>query len=451
MVVITGITLEFQFGTNWAFYSQYVGDVFGVPLSIEGMTAFMLEAAFFGVFFFGWDRVTKTQHWLATLFLAIGSSLSALIILVAKGWMQHPVGTYFNFHTMRMELTSFSQLFMNPDAQVRFVHTLSAGYVTDSIFVLAISAWYILKGRDLAFAKRSFAIAAGFGLASVLSVIVLGDQNGLNVENVQAPKMAALEGVWNTPKPPAAWTLFAIPDQKAHKNLYEIQILWALSLISHHNLSGTVEGINQIITRNKVRVERGMKAYAALDKIRHGDRSKATIAEFDQYKEDLGYRLLLKKYTQNPQHATQHQINMAANNTIPNVFVTFWSFRIMVLCGILMLLLFALAVYYSARGVVFNKRWLLKAAVLAFPLSWLASEFGWTLAEMGRQPWTVFGVLPTFLSTSSLSAHDLWTSLVGFVILFFGLAIVEVYLMVKYARIGPSVLRTGKYHFEDKA
>ena len=170
MGVITGITLEFQFGTNWAYFSQYIGDVFGVPLAIEGMSAFMLESALFGIFFFGWEKVSKTAHWFSTLALAIGSSLSALVILVANGYMQHPVGAHFDFTQMRVVFGSWTQLWMNPDAQVRFVHTVAAGYVTGAMFVIAVSAYYILKGRDLQFAKRSFAIAAGFGLASTLSV-----------------------------------------------------------------------------------------------------------------------------------------------------------------------------------------------------------------------------------------------------------------------------------------
>ena len=191
--VTTGITLEFQFGTNWAYYSQYVGDIFGAPLAIEGLMAFFLESTFVGLFFFGWDRLSKQVHLMVTFLVALGSSLSALWILIANAWMQHPVGAAFNFETMRMELTSFKELFFNPVAQVKFVHTVGAGYVTASIFVLAISSWYLLKGRDTAFARRSFAVAAGFGLASILSVIVLGDETGYEVGQVQKVKLAAME------------------------------------------------------------------------------------------------------------------------------------------------------------------------------------------------------------------------------------------------------------------
>lgn len=449
MAVITGITLEFQFGTNWAYYSQYVGDVFGVPLSIEGMTAFMLEGAFFGMFFFGWNRVSKKAHLVSTIMLALGASLSGLVILIANGWMQHPVATYFNFHTMRMELTNFSEVVFNADAMVRFLHTVAAGYVTGAMFVLSISAWYLLKRRDVAFAKRSFIIAAIFGLLATCSVIFLGDENGLNLEHVQSEKMAAMEGVWNTPKAPAAWNIVAIPDMKHHKNAFAIEVPYALSLIAGHDLSTTIPGMNQLVEKNKVKIRRGMKAYAALEKIRRGNQSKAVLAQFSTYSQDLGYGLLLKKYTANVSRASVEQINKAARDTIPDVWTLFYGFRIMVFCGLLMLLVFALAFFWSVKGSAWRRRWFLKLALLCLPLPWIAAEMGWVVAEMGRQPWTVYGILPTFLSTSTLTIHQVAWSLTGFAILFFGLASVEVFLMIKYARVGPSCLHTGRYHFED--
>ncbi|MFA5531267.1 MAG: cytochrome ubiquinol oxidase subunit I, partial [Thiohalomonadaceae bacterium] len=196
--VTTGITMEFQFGTNWAYYSHYVGDIFGAPLAIEGLMAFFLESTFIGLFFFGWDRLSKGKHLMVTFLTAFGSNLSALWILVANGWMQNPVGSEFSFETMRMEMTSFAEVLFNPVAQVKFVHTVSAGYTTGAMFVLGISAYYLLKGRDLGFARRSFAIAAGFGLASALSVIVLGDESGYELGDVQRTKLATIEGEWET-------------------------------------------------------------------------------------------------------------------------------------------------------------------------------------------------------------------------------------------------------------
>lgn len=176
--VATGLTMEFEFGTNWAYYSHYVGDIFGAPLAIEGMMAFFLESTFVGMFFFGWDRLSRVQHLVVTWMMAIGTSLSALWILIANGWMQNPVGTEFNIETMRMEMTSFADVILNPVAQVKFIHTVAGGYVAGSMFVLSISAYYLLKGRDIGFAKRSFAVAAGFGMAAILSVILLGDESG---------------------------------------------------------------------------------------------------------------------------------------------------------------------------------------------------------------------------------------------------------------------------------
>lgn len=193
--VTTGLTMEFQFGTNWAYYSHYVGDVFGAPLAIEGLMAFFLESTFVGLFFFGWDRLSKVQHLSVTWLMAIGTNLSALWILIANGWMQNPVGAEFSYETMRMEMVDFAAVLLNPVAQVKFIHTVAAGYVTGAMFVLSISAWYILKGRDLGFAKRSFAVAAGFGMASILSVILLGDESGYEAGDVQKMKLAAISGM----------------------------------------------------------------------------------------------------------------------------------------------------------------------------------------------------------------------------------------------------------------
>src|SRR3989338_2618189 len=204
MGVATGITMEFQFGTNWAYYAHYVGDVFGTPLAIEGFMAFFLEATFVGVFFFGWDRISKVQHLIVTWLVALGSNLSALWILIANGWMQHPKGAFFNFQTLRMEVKSFSDVLFNPVAQAKFVHTVSAGYVTGALFMLSISAYYLLRNRNRAFAIRSMTVAASFGLAAALSAIVLGDESGyLDGEN-QKMKIAAIESMWDTEKPPAS-------------------------------------------------------------------------------------------------------------------------------------------------------------------------------------------------------------------------------------------------------
>jgi cytochrome d ubiquinol oxidase subunit I len=217
MGITTGITMEFQFGMNWAYFSHYVGDIFGAPLALEGLMAFFLESTFVGLFFFGWDRLGKVQHLGVTFLVALGSNLSALWILIANAWMQNPVGAEFNVDTMRMELVSFADLLFNPVAGPKFVHTLAAGYVAASMFVLGISSYYLLRLRDPSFAVRSFAVAAGFGLASVLSVIVLGDESGYTTGDVQKVKLAAIEAEWETAKPPASFTAFGFPDQRRRK------------------------------------------------------------------------------------------------------------------------------------------------------------------------------------------------------------------------------------------
>src|ERR1700761_1272535 len=214
--VATGITMEFQFGMNWAYYSHYVGDIFGTPLAIEGLMAFFLEASFIGLFFFGWDRLSRPAPLAVTWLVALGSNLSALWILVANGWMQHPVGARFNPDTMRMEVTDFAAVIFNPVAQAKFVHTVSAGYVTGSVFVLAISAYYLLRGRHIELAKRSMTVAASFGLAASLSVVVLGDESGYTAGENQKMKIAAIEAMWDTEPAPASFTLFGLPNQQTH-------------------------------------------------------------------------------------------------------------------------------------------------------------------------------------------------------------------------------------------
>ncbi|WP_430317257.1 cytochrome ubiquinol oxidase subunit I [Pseudomonas nitroreducens] len=446
--VTTGLTMEFQFGTNWAYYSHYVGDIFGAPLAIEGLMAFFLESTFIGLFFFGWERLSKVQHLSVTWLVALGSNLSALWILIANGWMQNPVGAEFNFQTMRMELTDFGALLFNPVAQVKFVHTVAAGYVTGAIFVLAISSYYLLKKRDQGFARRSFAIASAFGLASILSVIILGDESGYEIGDVQKTKLAAIEAEWETHPAPAGFTLIGLPNQEQQRTDYAIKIPYVLGLIATRSLDKEVTGIKDLLAQHEARIRHGMTAYALLQKLRGGDKSEATLAQFNQVKNDLGYGLLLKKYTPEVVDATEEQIRLATLDTIPDVFTLFFSFRIMVGCGFLMLALFACAFYASARKNEERKRWLLKWALWSLPLPWLAAQTGWYVAEHGRQPWSIGEVLPVHLSASSLSTGDVWGSLLALIAFYSLLLVVEMYLMIKFARLGPSSLHTGRYHFE---
>jgi cytochrome d ubiquinol oxidase subunit I len=449
--VTTGLTMEFQFGTNWAYYSHYVGDIFGAPLAIEGLMAFFLESTFVGLFFFGWDRLSKRAHLMVTFLVALGSNLSALWILIANAWMQHPIGAEFNFETMRMELTSFKELILNPVAQVKFVHTVGAGYVAASIFVLAISSYYLLKGRDLAFARRSFAVAAGFGLASILSVIVLGDETGYVVGQVQRVKLAAMEAEWETEPPPGHFTVFGFPNQDEQKTAAEIKIPWVGGVIVTRSLDTPVIGVKDLIAENEQRIRSGMKAYASLEKLRSGDKSEYNEVQFNHNKENLGYGLLLKRYSPAVVDATDAHIKQAARDTIPNVAAMFWAFRIMVGIGFYLLALIAVSFYFCATRAFEQKRWLLKLLFISLPAPWIAIELGWFVAEYGRQPWTIGGVLPTYLSTSTLGVGDVIGSMVAMIALYTVFLAAEMYLMTKFVRLGPSSLHTGRYHFEQEA
>jgi len=446
--VTTGITMEFQFGTNWAYYSHYVGDIFGAPLAIEGLMAFFLESTFIGLFFFGWEKLSKRQHLTITYLTAIGSNLSAVWILIANGWMQNPVGAEFSWVTMRMEMTSFWDLVFNPAAQAKFVHTVSAGYVTGAMFVLGISSWYLLKGRHVEFAKRSFRIAAAFGFASALSVIVLGDESGYAVTEHQQTKLAAMEGMWTTEEAPAPFTLFALPDDEKRENRAEVKIPYALGLIATRSTDKVLPGIDQLEAQAAERVQRGIVAVKALERLRKDGGDADLKAAFEANKADLGFGLLLRKYAVDVGAATPEMVAQAARDSIPKVAPMFWTFRVMVALGFSFALLFALSFWYSAKNTFTEKRWLLRWAVWFLPLPWIASEMGWFVAEYGRQPWTIYGILPTHLSTSTLSAGSLYGSLAGFLFFYTGLLVVEMYLMFKYARLGPASLGTGRYEGE---
>ncbi|MDP5031584.1 MAG: cytochrome ubiquinol oxidase subunit I [Paraglaciecola sp.] len=446
--VTTGLTMEFQFGTNWSYYSHYVGDIFGAPLAIEGLMAFFLESTFVGLFFFGWDRLTRVQHLTVTWLVAIGSNLSALWILIANGWMQNPVGSEFNYETMRMEVTNFAEVIFNPVAQVKFVHTVSAGYVTGAMFVLSLSAYYLLKRQDVNFAKRSFAIAAAFGLASVISVIILGDESGYEIGDVQKMKLAAIEAEWETQPAPADFTLIGFPSQEKQETLGAVKIPYALGIIATRSLSEEVEGIHELQQKARLRIVNGMKAYGLLTQLKAGQDTPQVRAAFEEVKQDLGYGLLLKRYTDEVVDATEAQIDQAAKDTTPKVAPIFWSFRVMVACGFFMLFIFAFAFWLSTKHQIEKPRWFLRLALWSLPLPWIACETGWFVAEYGRQPWSIAEILPTRLAASSLTTGQVWTSMIGIILFYTVLLIIEMYLMIRFSKQGPSSLHTGKYDLE---
>lgn len=437
--VATGLTMEFQFGTNWSFYSSFVGDTFGAPLAIEGLMAFFLESTFIGLMVFGWDRMNKAQHLLVTYAVALGSNFSALWILVANSFMQHPQGAAFNPVTMRMELQSFSTLFFNPDAQSKFVHTVLAGYVTAAIFVCGVSAWYMLKGRHLDIARRSFRVAAVFGMLGGAGVITLGDALGYVGAHVQPTKLAAMEALWTPEKAPMAFNAIAFPNQAEQKNDFAIRIPALLSILVTHSLDGTVPAIDQLEAEARERIRNGIPAVQAMEKLSANPRDEAALAQFNAHGKDIGYGFLVLRHAPGGDltKVGDAEIARAARDTIPEVWIVFWSFRVMVGFGLLMLAYLVLASMMTLSGKVGEQRWFQWVAVLMIPVPFLACEVGWLVAEVGRQPWTVNEMLPTWLSASTHSTAYMVFSLGGFILLYTIFAIVEVFLMLHFIRKGP--------------
>ena len=436
--VATGLTMEFEFGTNWSFYSSFVGDIFGAPLAIEGLMAFFMEATFIGLMNFGWERLKPGQHLAVTYLVALGSNLSALWILVANSFMQNPQGAHFNPATMRMELTSLPELIFSYDAQAKFVHTSIAGYVTAAVFVAGVSAWYMLKNRHAELARRSFRMAVLFGVLSTAGVITLGDALGFVGGQAQPAKLAAMEGLWKTQPGPMPFNLVAFPSQEKRANAGELQVPYALSLLVTHSVDGSVPGMDQLEHDAAVRIRDGIPAVAALQTLSSRPDDPAALAQFHAHEHDLGYGFLVQRYASDVTLATDAQIATAARDTIPQVAPMFWSFRAMVAMGLAMLAFFVLATIYTMRNNVQHKRWLLKMAVWMIPVPFIACEMGWLVAELGRQPWTVYGMLPTWMSASTHSVGYMIFSIAGFVALYTLFILIEMYLMVRTIRIGPA-------------
>jgi len=321
------------------------------------------------------------------------------------------------------------------------VHTVSAGYVTASVFVLGVSAWYVLKGRHVDLAKRSMTVAASFGLASALSVVVLGDESGYLSTEHQKMKLAAIEGMWETEPAPAAFTLFGFPDQEARETHYAVKIPWAMGLIGTRSLTTEIPGIDELVGHAKIRIREGIAAFDALQQIRQAN-GKSNLAPevrtaFENNGHNLGYALLLKRYVDDPRQATEAQIEQAAWGTVPHVPSLFWSFRIMVGLGFFFIALMTVFFYLSARRRLDRYPLLLRVAVFSIPLPWIAAELGWVVAEFGRQPWIIEGVLPTAAAVSSLGAATVLVTIIGFVLIYTVLFIIEMALMIRAIRNGP--------------
>jgi cytochrome d ubiquinol oxidase subunit I len=326
---------------------------------------------------------------------------------------------------------------MNPNAQDKFVHTVAAGYCVGAMFMMSISAIYLLMGRHRAVALRSMTVAASFGLASSLAVVSLGDASGSTIAQDQPMKMAAIEGMWNTEPAPAAFNIIGFPDQAGHVTNDAISIPWALGLIATHSTDTPIQGIIPLVQQNALRVASGSQAYAAMEALRTNPQDAAALAIFNAHVNDLGYGLLLKTVGADASKPTPSQITQAAWATVPPVATVFWSFRLMVALGFYFIALFAVMFYKACVRRLDTTRWLLWVTALSVPLPWIAAELGWTTAEVGRQPWTIDGILPTALSVSSVPAINVAISIAGFVVIYSSLFVVEMFLMIRAIRKGP--------------
>jgi cytochrome d ubiquinol oxidase subunit I len=437
--IATGIIMEFEFGTNWANYSWFVGDIFGAPLAIEGIFAFFMEATFFAVMFFGWNRVSKKFHLMSTWFSAIGSNLSALWILVANGWMQNPVGTKFNLDLARNEMASFMDVVLNPSASVRFMHVLASAYTASALFIMGISAWYLLKGRHVKFAKASMVVASSFGLLAAIYVAVLGDQSGYTVAQTQPMKLAAMESLYVGERGAGA-LVFGWPDSSkklgdGKKGIsVDLEIPYLLSIMAHRNPNAFVAGVDDLIYGNEEEGVMGANEKISLGKIAiqsmkdykaakaSGDEAKAMQAKamFEKHEKYLGYGHFDKP-----------------EELVPSVSLVFWSFHLMVALGVSFIVLMGLVLWNSKKGTILEKKWLLKWSFWYTLLGILAIELGWIVAETGRQPWAIQDLLPVKVAVSNLSAGNVQFSFFGFLILFTILAIAEVKIMIKAIKTGP--------------
>ena len=425
--VATGLILEFEFGTNWSNYSWFVGDVFGAPLAIEGIFAFFMEATFIAVMFFGWDKVGKKFHLASTWLTGIGATISAFWILVANGWMQHPVGMEFNPDTVRHEMVDFWAVVSNPAAIVKFFHSVLSGWMTGAIVVIGISSWYLMKKRDQAFAKASIRVASIVGIAGTLAVMLTGDMSGVHVAKYQPMKLAAAEGLENggTRAP------FSIVPG--------VEIPGVLSILATHDLDGYVPGINDIINGyetpdGKVELsaeqkkERGLLAMEAFKTYRANKDTNPEVAAqarevFDANVEYFGYA-----YIDEP------------SELVPPVWLVYWPFRIMVGLGSFLLLLMAVVLWAEWKGRIGQMKWLQIVALLSIPLVYFAGQAGWIVAEVGRQPWAIQDLLPVSAAVSSLSTGAVKTTFFIFAAVFTLFLVIELRIMFKAIRKGPEVV-----------
>ncbi|HCT93870.1 MAG TPA: cytochrome ubiquinol oxidase subunit I [Rikenellaceae bacterium] len=455
--VATGIILEFQFGTNWSNYSWFVGDIFGAPLAIEGIFAFFLETTFFAIMFFGWNKVSKNVHLLSTWLVAFGTVLSALWILVANAWMQYPVGMEFNPDTARNEMVDFWAVALSPIALNKFIHTVTNCFVVAAVAVTGISSWYLLKKREEEFARKSIRIASVFGLISLIVLIWSGDGSAYHVAKKQPMKLAAMEGLYRSQNGTPIVAFGILNPKKSISRLerdslgfalqepylFNISIPKGLSLLVDRKSNTFVPGIEDIIQGGYTYINDLGEEVVALpvrERMKRGRIAIEALANYHKAKEvgdDHGKELSLIALKENFSHFGYGYIEKQTD-IVPNVPLTFYAFRIMVILGGFFILLFSLAIYLERKGIIYKTRWFLVLSIISIPLVYICTQAGWIVAEVGRQPWTIQDLLTTGASLSGVSASSVMTTTIMFFVLFSVLLAAELTILFKVIHKGPA-------------
>jgi len=445
--VATGIILEFEFGTNWSNYSWFVGDIFGAPLAIEGIMAFFMESTFIAVMFFGWNKVSKKFHLISTWLVALGANLSALWILVANAWMQYPAGMYFNPDTARNEMHNFWEVLFSPVAINKFLHTISSGYVLAALFVVGISAWYLLKGRNVLLAKRSIIVASVFGLITSVFLALTGDGSAYQVAQKQPMKLAAMEGLYEGKEGAPLIVVGALTPGKEYNDgkdpyLFRIQIPKLLSFLGYRSGDAFVPGVKDIVEGGYTYTDKDGNQKVALSaeqKIERGRIAIQALADYKNAKEKsdtIGMTYNRKLLDENFEYFGYGYLN-DPKSIIPNVPLTFYSFHIMVGLGFLFIAFFIIMLYLILFKQFKINKWLLRTAILMIPLAYIASQAGWIVAEVGRQPWVIQDILPTVAAVSHIDASAVQVTFFLFFIIFTTLLIAELRIMFTQIKKGP--------------